>query len=296
MAKEKITELTQEQTEALAAYEKEWLAIGLSTERANRKEMEDAVAELYATIKEPLPPIRWAKSPKDANDILNSIKYPNGENKEYFRVTAWGNMEAYWIAFYLYCHDVLGVPYSDEHLKLLKIWEKIARNGHWWYPFDNVVVCCEKPVAIHFNEQNMLHCTTGPAVEYEDGWGPYVIESVRVPRYVVMEPDTITVEKIEAESNIEIRRIMINQMGISKYLSDSDATLVDLDNVKVTHDSDELMPRALMRDKKGNQYLCGTDGSTKRVYYMKVPPDAKTCRDAHNMIAGFDESKIISSS
>jgi hypothetical protein len=31
------------------------------------------------------------------------------------------------------------------------------------------------------------------------------------------------------------------------------------------------MPRALMVDKQGQRWLVGTDGSTKRVYYMRAP-------------------------
>ena len=51
-------------------------------------------------------------------------------------------------------------------------------------------------------------------------------------------------------------------------------------------------PRALLRDSDGSQWLCGTDGSTSRVYYMSVPNDVMTCRDAHCAIAGIDEDLV----
>jgi len=56
------------------------------------------------------------------------------------------------------------------------------------------------------------------------------------------------------------------------------------------------MPRALMEDKQGQRWLVGTDGSTKRVYYMRAPREANTCAEAHSALAGFDENQIIASS
>jgi hypothetical protein len=76
---------------------------------------------------------------------------------------------------------------------------------------------------------------------------------------------------------------MIERFGIADYLFKTGAKIVDVDTY---HD----LPRALIRDAFGDQYLYGSDNSTGRIYTMPVDPDVKTCRDAHQGIAGYDES------
>ena len=91
---------------------------------------------------------------------------------------------------------------------------------------------------------------------------------------------------------------MIERFGFARYLSESKARVIDMDMVAVSREDESLgsMPRALMEDRDGQRWLVGTDGSTRRVYYMRVPPDVRTCEQAHNAIAGMDEDDIIASS
>jgi hypothetical protein len=51
-----------------------------------------------------------------------------------------------------------------------------------------------------------------------------------------------------------------------------------------------------LRDRSGDQWLVGSDGGTGRVYYMPVPQEAKNCREAHEDICGFDETRILAKS
>jgi hypothetical protein len=48
-----------------------------------------------------------------------------------------------------------------------------------------------------------------------------------------------------------------------------------------------------METERGDKWLVGTDGSTDRCYYMSVPREAKTCKEAHEMIAGVSEENIL---
>ena len=113
-----------------------------------------------------------------------------------------------------------------------------------------------------------------------------------------MRPHEISVEKIEAEQNAEVRRIMTERFGYGRYLSETGAQVIDMDVIAVNtlDESFGSMPRALMVDKQGQRWLVGTDGSTKRVYYMRAPNEANTCAEAHSALAGFDENQIIASS
>jgi len=98
----------------------------------------------------------------------------------------------------------------------------------------------------------------------------------------------LTIDKIQKQENVEVQRIMIERYGVSKYLVDIDAKLLDMDSLTLEGSA----PRCLMEDKFGNRYLVGTDGSTKRVYHMRVE-NVETCVDAHNQLCGFNEKCLI---
>ena len=148
-------------------------------------------------------------------------------------------------------------------------------------------VVCEK-----FNLRKRLHCEDGPALIC-DIQNLYFWHGVLVPAYAITNPEWITIDEISSEQNAEVRRALIERMTPEKYLWESKASLLDVDHEKCRKGS---APRALLADNQGDKWLVGTDGSTKRVYYMPVPDDVKTCREAHIAICGFDESRILSKS
>ena len=49
----------------------------------------------------------------------------------------------------------------------------------------------------------------------------YFWHGVLVPAFVVVRPDWITVKHIETESNVEVRRVMVERYGESRYIADS---------------------------------------------------------------------------
>ena len=134
-----------------------------------------------------------------------------------------------------------------------------------------------------------LHCGGGPALE-SDVENLYFWHGVLVPAFVVTRPEWITLGDITNETNLEVQRIMIERYGAGRYLKDTEAKLLDMDSLTLEGSA----PRALMEDKTGNRWLCGTDGSTARVYTMAVPREAKSCAEAHRMISGLDrEDRLI---
>jgi hypothetical protein len=203
---------------------------------------------------------------------------------------AWGRWDdfgqwaCYWLSYYDYMES-LGV----EHCKRLHPLAELAHTSGWNVLFAEVGFMGERPTELHRDEQGRLHSETGMAIQYPDGWGFYSIHGVGVPEWVVMRPDLITVEKIDAEENAEIRRVLIERMGPGEYLFKTAAKVIDDD---VSHG----LPRALLCDKYGNRYLYGSDNSTGRIYTMPVDPESKTCRQAHQSICGFDESLITAQS
>lgn len=209
---------------------------------------------------------------------------------EYFPTSCWGVWDAYWIAPYEFARDHMEVQYEPDDNERLDVWLEVCKHCHWFWPFENVCVFVEAPKEVHFDDEHRLHNLAGPSFAFEDGMKIYAVAGTVVSEKTVMAPETITADEIDAEENIEVRRIMIDQMGIEKYLKEVDTEVVDMDGAT----SDGGAPRSLLRVKKtGQQFLCGTDGSTKRVYYMRVSPEVKTCTAAHLSISGFDDGDII---
>ncbi len=132
-------------------------------------------------------------------------------------------------------------------------------------------------------------CIPRPSHRWRDGWSLFHVHGVGVPGWIITNPEQITVAKIDAEQNAEIKRVMIERMGAGEYLFQTGAKIVHADTF-------HGLPRALMRDKHGNQYLYGSDNSTGRIYTMTVDPESKTCRAAHEGICGFSETLITNQS
>lgn len=192
----------------------------------------------------------------------------------------------------------LGVQYRGSMREKQAMFKELCEAGFWFWPGSRVCVCCERPAAIRLDNEGRLHNENGASLAFRDGFEVFSFHDVVLPEYVVMRPKEITVEKIEAEKNAEVRRIMTERFGYGRYLSETGAKVLDMDVIAVNTLDEAFgsMPRALMEDKQGQRWLVGTDGSTKRVYYMRAPSEANTCAEAHSALAGFDENQIIASS
>lgn len=289
-----IDSISNEKWEELVRHREQCIKIGSATEPADWAKAEEAITKLYRKMdwNSPITFHRVA-SPKAAQELM---KEQFGA-KETVDTNLWGCMDIYWIGYLQFLASIDGVEADQDKLELLEVWGDIANSISWWYVVDETTcIMCDRPAEVHWNDSGVLHCETDMAVKFRDGWGLYSYEGVRIPKnksFIITNPEQITVETINSEENAEIKRIMSQQMGINKFLDESGAEVVHMDMVKVYEEGgEETMPRALVRDKEGRQFLVGTDGSTMRIYYMEVSPETTTCVEAHNSISPFDESLI----
>lgn len=201
-----------------------------------------------------------------------------------------GVFDAGWVQFY---------EWFNEHYATNKLaaYAALSRSCHGAMFYKDVCIIIDRPLAYSFNEDGELHNESGPAIEYRDGWKVYAINGVRLPGDIIESPESITVERIKAEGNAEIKRIMRERYGDARYLQDIGATVVDMDAVPVDGHNpadSRSISRALMQDDEGARFLVGSDGSTSRVYVMRVPPTAQTCAEAHQaLMNGQNSNKII---
>jgi hypothetical protein len=112
---------------------------------------------------------------------------------------------------------------------------------------------------------------------------------VRVPREIIESPETLTVERILGEQNTEVRRVMIEKVGLEKFFSDANAT-------EIHHDVDGCgNPRWLLRITLPNDEALVaihlTDPSTGRKYLLRVPPDISNCQEAVAWTFGLETNQ-----
>jgi hypothetical protein len=126
-------------------------------------------------------------------------------------------------------------------------------------------------VQVTLNADYQLHSIgTDPAVVYADGRKEYYVKGVRVPEFVVTQPHRIKVDDINKEANVEVRRIMMERYGLSKYLQNSKAEMIDEDEFgklwRVGIPGDEALVMVQVQNSTAEP-----DGTFKD-YWLRVPP------------------------
>jgi hypothetical protein len=195
-----------------------------------------------------------------------------------------GQHEAGWIAVLAYL--ALAAP-ELTGAQLLHGHVLVARAAGWWWPFERAVILTERPRRLHRDEQGRLHRTDGPAIAYPDGFAVWAWHGVHVPTYVVEAPESITVDEIQAEGNVEVRRVMLDRYGPGRYLRDAGAGRVHADNIgtlwRLEQRDDE--PLVMVEVVNATPELDGT----RRTYWLRVPPQVRTARQAVAWTFGLDE-------
>ena len=104
---------------------------------------------------------------------------------------------------------------------------------------------------------------------------------------VLFHPESITVEDILTEENVEVRRIMLERMGYQRFFQSANAQPRHQDT-----DPGGVRQLLVVPIPGDEQLVCLSvqDPSTGRRYLIRVPPWMRDCREAAAWIAGFDSS------
>lgn len=156
------------------------------------------------------------------------------------------------------------------------------------------------------NEENQLHRLGGPAYTsktrvtfYEVGrkhgidvdiFGSisYYWRGTAVPSNYITSPETLTIDEIIKHPNTEVRRVGMEIYGFERAIQEGKAVLIhsdpempaDLYHIAVTADGKSTQrfvddPLALVRVLDGTP----DENGNRRVFFLKVPPTSKTCRE-----------------
>lgn len=333
----KITEITDEQMEALHQYGLDTIEQAYSTRRCDREKGEKALRDSYRIAGLPEPQaIVWVDSPYEAltkGPVWDEVYFGSGGAVEQaltqvgsndlptFRArvqeiadrmlldesghkdiikSRWsnylgGHIWQAWSAWRLACFDVLGLAKTHES-EVLR--HRTQECGPTWVS-ANLAVISDRPTEVSrgFDSagNRVLHNEEGPAIRWADGWAIWAIEGVRVTEQIVMTPETLTLEQIADENNMEVQRIMRERYGMERWLKDVGAEVIALDSVPIEswNESAGSITRVLVQTPAGEKYVIASDGSTGRVYVMRAPDTAETPEDFYKSALGGGSDKCL---
>ncbi|WP_069740045.1 DUF6745 domain-containing protein [Streptomyces sp. EN27] len=174
-------------------------------------------------------------------------------------------------------HDAAWLAAFDGHGDRLAGLAEVARNAGWWWPYEHAVVITERPDVLHRDEAGRLDHGEGPALAYGDGFALHAWRGMPVPAAFLAELSSLTPERIRAEENAELRRVMLEYYGYDRYLTESGAEPVHRDEtgilwrIALDGDEDVVMVEVVNSTPE-------PDG-TYRTYWLRVPPTTRTAKD-----------------
>ena len=187
-----------------------------------------------------------------------------------------GNQHSGWVSYLSFFRHVakLDLPKYEK----FQHYESACIHGGPRVMHKQFCVVSDRPRVLLVDEQNRPHCEDGPFCEWSDGTALFAVHGTRVPEWIVMRPERITVKAILAEQNAEVRRVMLDRMGLERFFSDAGAEPLqrdecgDLYRVDMADDEPLVFVRVLNSTPE-------PDG-TRNQYILRVPPSMNTARNA----------------
>ncbi len=219
-------------------------------------------------------------------NILNSIENICKSKLKKIQTYSFCQHDISWIAYYKY-FEKYGLLQKDKDFEIIDIWYDLACSCGWCYTFENIVFVCEKPSEIHLNDNGQLHNDGDIALKYSDGYGLYMLNGIKVPKYLAITPESeLDIKFFKEEKNADVRAEFIRKYGINRMKSlgkkidswenyktnewwvKSEYELIDMANI---FESIDYAPHINMRNM------------TTGIYHLEgVSPECKTLEQAMN--------------
>jgi hypothetical protein len=172
---------------------------------------------------------------------------------------------------------------------ILQALAAVAEQVHWWWPFENAVILCERPTELHLDERGRLHHGDGPALAYRDGFVLHRWHGIPIPAEFAQTLRALTPKIIQEQRNVELRRMMLEHYGHERFILDSGAEPVQQDEAgklwRVTLTRDEPITMVEVVNSTAEP-----DGGF-RTYWLRVPPHTRTAREAVAWTFGLAEQE-----
>jgi hypothetical protein len=154
--------------------------------------------------------------------------------------------------------------------------------------YDDDLYVSRPPIELHLDHSGRVNATDRPAIRFADDWTASVIGGVRVNERFFSPNYKIKSDDILHEENMEVRRVMMERLGIDNFLLDIEANEIARDDYGVLYRGKEF---PVFKHWLGNteqltyvRLLNSTPepGTTDdfKEYLLRVPPETKTPQEA----------------
>lgn len=182
-------------------------------------------------------------------------------------------------SFVDFCVSVLNCSLKPSLQSQWEGLQSLAKNCGWMYNFFNeetsLFCVCDRPTHLDFDQEYRLHAVGKPAIQFADGYSLYSYHGVGIPeKYGLLHPKEWQAQWLLEETNAEVRRVLIQEIGYEKICQELSAE--ELDSwaeyrlLKIQNDVD-VEPIHL---------LTMTCPSTGYIHTSRVPPDIQSAREA----------------
>ncbi|MEU6414877.1 DUF6745 domain-containing protein [Microbispora sp. NPDC046933] len=174
-------------------------------------------------------------------------------------------------------HDAPWLSAFEGPYEGLEGLKRVARHAGWWWPYERVAIVTDRPVELHLDDVGRLHRAEGPALAYADGFALHAWHGMPVPAGFGATMTALTPERIRAEENAELRRVMLEHFGLDRYLAESGARPRHSDETGVLWRIDLPGDEPVVMVEVVNS-TPEPDG-TRRTYFLRVPPWVTRARE-----------------
>jgi hypothetical protein len=167
----------------------------------------------------------------------------------------------------------------------------VATSAGPWWALKDLAIVSERPLRLEVDTSGRLHSETGPALAYADGFAIHAWHGIQVEPWIILEPERIGPDIIEQETNAEMRRVLVERFGVERLIRESGSELLDEDDVGRLWRRDfgaGLWPREEPIVMVEVLNSTPEPDGTRRTYFLRVPPEIETAREAVAWTFGMD--------
>jgi hypothetical protein len=276
-----IDQLTPAQLRVMPTYVDKWITIGTDCAPLDPDTVIQAVQAIYTNVGLAAPQVMITQGPQSGFELYRSL---GGTSMEKFmQGVVFGQHDAYWLSIYDYFHTEIGVKNLEDVFPLMEL----SRVCGWVYCAREVAIAMAKPEYIRWDDANRLHCETGPAIRYPDGFAMYSWHGVRVPGEWIENRPSLTAAVALSVPNVEQRRAACEILGWVNILSELNSSVLDEDE----DDQIGTLVEVDIPDIGRERFLrvrCGTG----REFAIPVPPNVHTALEANAWTFGLNPEDL----
>jgi hypothetical protein len=165
---------------------------------------------------------------------------------------------------------------------------RLARSAGWASPRRGICWLTDRPCTLRRDETGRLHCVTGPAVAYPDGWQLHFVRGVNVPAEWIEQRERVDPTLALTWPGIEQRRALVEIIGWERVLGSVPTRIVQ----ELRDPSIGTLLECDLPGAPQSRFLrvrCGTG----RMFVLPVPRECRTAREANAWTYGLQADEYI---